>query len=196
MPSQPLLPAHPRRAFLRHAGLWAVGTALSPTAWPAAPLWPVTVAVAQPHAMAHMPLVLAHALGYFQGEGLQVTLISHATEDSAVQSVLQGRAAVVACTYAHTLSQHALGGDMQAFLLQLRAPQVVLGASLKTLGHYRSPADLRANGWGSWHRRHRGSWCWAACCTAQGSNPPTPHWRCSTVQPNCSPGTARANWTS
>jgi len=103
----------------------------------------IRVALAQPHSMAHLPLLLAHNLGYFQAEGLQVEFAVHASEERAVLSALRGGASVVACSYAHAFTGPARRLDLQAFLLQSRAPQVVLGASLKTLGHYRSPTDLR-----------------------------------------------------
>ncbi len=148
----PLLPNphFSRRAFLRQAGLWAGGGTLAACAlgtFPAlavsanGPL-PVTVALAAPHAMAHLPLLLAHTLGYFQAEGLAVEWFHQTTEHQVVNAVLRGRAAVAACTFAHTLQQQARGGDLQSFLLELRTPQEVVGASLKTLGRYRTPADL------------------------------------------------------
>lgn len=143
-------PPFPRRAFLRQAGRWAGVGALAACALRSSPATStsinsplsVTVALAAPHAMAHLPLLLAHTLGYLQAEGLVVEWFHPSTENQVVSAVLRGRASVAACSYAHTLQQHARGGDLQSFLLQLRTPQEVVGASLKTLGHYRSPADL------------------------------------------------------
>ena len=150
MHTLPVLPLS-RRTFLGRVGRVAGGATLAACVSGTFPVVPasagdastLTVAVAQPHSIAHLPLLLAHTLGYFQAEGLQVELSPHATEDRAVQAVLRGHAAVVACTYARALQQHARGGEWQSFLLQLRAPQVVLGVSTKTLRHYRTPADLR-----------------------------------------------------
>jgi NitT/TauT family transport system substrate-binding protein len=65
------------------------------------------------------------------------------TEDRAVQAVARGAAHVAVCAYASTISQQARGTPLQSILLSMRAPQVVLGVSLKTLGQYRSPSDLR-----------------------------------------------------
>jgi len=93
--------------------------------------------------MVHLPLLLAQNLGYFQAEGLRVEFVEHATEERAMLAALRGHASVVACSYAHALTLSARHMGLQAFLLQSRAPPVVLGTSLKTLGHYSSPADLR-----------------------------------------------------
>lgn len=101
------------------------------------------VALAQPQALTHLPLVLAQVLGFFETEGVSLQWVPSATEGAALQAVEQGQADVAACAYGHMLDQHKRGADWQAFLLQLRAPQVVLGVSLKTLAHYRSPADLK-----------------------------------------------------
>ena len=141
--------SQPRRSFLRHAlhTVGALGTGVCVPAWsvqpPSGGRTRVTVAVAHPHSMAHLPLLLAQSLGYFEAEGLQVELAAHPTEERAVLSALRGNAAVVACSYVHAFTPVARRSELQAFLLQSRAPQVVLGASLKTLGHYRSATDLR-----------------------------------------------------
>jgi NitT/TauT family transport system substrate-binding protein len=141
--------SQPRRSFLRHAyqTVGAMGTAVCMPAWSAQPPFGgrtrVTVAVARPHSMAHLPLLLAQNLGYFEAEGLQVELVAHATEVHAVLAALKGNVAVVACSYVHALMPMARLAELQAFLLHSRSPQVVLGASLKTLGHYRSAVDLR-----------------------------------------------------
>lgn len=134
-----------RRVWLQQAGgvlggLWVAGLGGGASAGASQR---VTIALSQPHAMAHLPLLLAHTLGHFEAEGLHVTLLHHPTEDRALQAVLSGDAHMAACAFNHTLLQHVRGGDFLAFLQTLRAPQVVLGASLKTLSHYRSPADLR-----------------------------------------------------
>jgi len=104
---------------------------------------PLTLAVAQPHALVHLPVFLANVLGFFQAEGLDVKLVDHVTEEKAVQAVLKGAASVAVCAYSLTFTPQAREVDWQAFLLPLRVPQVVLGTSLKTMGPYRSPADLR-----------------------------------------------------
>lgn len=169
-----------RRAFLRRAGRLAGGVTLAACAL--APLAavpipapdqaaPVTIALAQPHSMAHLPLLLAQALGFFRAEGLQVELLNHGTEDRAVQAVVRGQASVVACGYTSLFGLHARGGDLQSFSLQLRAPQVVLGASLKTLGHYRTPADLRGKRVGVLTSAAHGHMVWGALLHSAGLRP-------------------------
>lgn len=147
--SNPLIVS--RRFFLnravRIAGTLALGAGTYAPSWVGSVsqggLQHLTVAVAQPNSMVHLPLMLAQALGFFQAEGLQVELAAHATEERAVLSALRGNASAVACSYAKVFSLPARRMDLQAFLIHSKAPQVVLGASLKTLGRFSTPADLR-----------------------------------------------------
>lgn len=169
-----------RRAFLRQAGRMAGGVALTACALtPLAadstptldPFPTVAIALAQPHSMAHLPLWLAQTLGYFRAEGLHVELVNHGTEERALEAVARGEAAVAACGYTSILGLHARGSDLQSFLLQLRAPQVVVGASLKTLGHYRTPADLRGTRVGVLASAAHGHMVWGALLQTAGLQP-------------------------
>ena len=76
MTSQPRSDAE-RRAVLRQAGRWLVGGTLAAHGLSHVDVraegpGSVTIALAQPHALANVPLMLAHSLGYFQAEGLSV----------------------------------------------------------------------------------------------------------------------------
>jgi NitT/TauT family transport system substrate-binding protein len=169
-----------RRAFLHRAGRLAGGLTLAacaltplaavPTQGP--DLSPtVTIALAQPHSMAHLPLLLAQTLGYFRLEGVHVELVNHGTEERALQAVVRGQATVAACGYTSLFGLHARGGDMQSFSLLLRAPQVVVGASLKTLGHYRTPADLLGKRVGVLASAAHGHMVWGALLQSAGLRP-------------------------
>jgi NitT/TauT family transport system substrate-binding protein len=124
-------------------GAWpGLSSALSvPTQ--AAGLQGVTLAVARRRAMQHLPLTLAIELGFFAAEGLAVDVVDVDSEFRAVQAVVKGGASVAACAYSQTIVQQARGTALKAFVLSMRAPQVVLGVSPRTMAHFRDSADLR-----------------------------------------------------
>ena len=107
--------SQPRRSFLRHAlhTVGALGTGVCMPAWSAQPpsggRIRVTVAVAHPHSMAHLPLLLAQSLGYFEVEGLQVELAIELGDD--LQPV---RGAVSLDLTARDVQAGAGGGRMHA----------------------------------------------------------------------------------
>jgi len=57
--------------------------------------------------------------------------------------VVGGSADVVSGAFEHTVNMQAKGQRMRAFVLQGRAPQIVLGLNPKTMAGYKSPADLK-----------------------------------------------------
>ncbi|HEX7155985.1 MAG TPA: ABC transporter substrate-binding protein, partial [Burkholderiaceae bacterium] len=61
----------------------------------------------------------------------------------ALQAVVGGSADVVSGAFEHALDMLHKGHPMRAFVLQGRAPQIVLGVSTRTLPQYRSLADLK-----------------------------------------------------
>src|SRR5690606_17808513 len=50
---------------------------------------------------------------------------------------------VVSGAYEHTINMQTKGQPIKAFVLQGRAPQIVLGVSTKTMPNYKSLADLK-----------------------------------------------------
>ncbi|WP_162825882.1 ABC transporter substrate-binding protein, partial [Escherichia coli] len=58
-------------------------------------------------------------------------------------AVVGGSADVVSGAYEHTLVLQAKGQMYQEFVLQGRAPQIVLAVNNKTLPNYKSIADLK-----------------------------------------------------
>ncbi|MDZ4188825.1 MAG: ABC transporter substrate-binding protein [Hydrogenophaga sp.] len=61
----------------------------------------------------------------------------------SVQAVLSGAAHLYSGGYSSTISLQSRGHAFQSFVLQGRAPQIVLGVSQHTMGYYRQLRDLR-----------------------------------------------------
>lgn len=103
----------------------------------------VTIAVGGKNLLYYLPLTIAEQLKYFQDEGLEVEIVDFAGGARALQAVVGGSADVVSGAFEHTLNMQAKGQPMRAFVLQGRAPQIVLAVSTKTMPQYKSLADLK-----------------------------------------------------
>lgn len=103
----------------------------------------VTVAAAGKAALDFLPLTVAHELGYFDAEGLEVEVVDHAGSPGAVQAVQGRQADIVSGAYEHTINLQSRNQLFQAFVLQARAPQIAMGVSTRTVPAYRGVADLR-----------------------------------------------------
>ena len=103
----------------------------------------VTLAVGGKNLLYYLPLTIAESLGYFKDEGLEVNIVDFAGGSQALRAVVGGSADVVSGAFEHTINMQAKGQRMRAFVLQGRAPQIVLGINPKTLPNYKSIADLR-----------------------------------------------------
>jgi NitT/TauT family transport system substrate-binding protein len=103
----------------------------------------LTIAVGGKNLLYYLPLSIAEGLGYFKAEGLDVTIADFAGGSRALQAVVGGSADVVSGAFEHTLNMQAKGMKLRAFVLQGRAPQIVLGINPKTMPNYKSVADLK-----------------------------------------------------
>ena len=103
----------------------------------------VTIAVGGKALFYYLPLTIAERLGYFKDEGLDVEIVDFAGGAKALQAVVGGSADVVSGAYEHTLVLQAKGQMYQEFVLQGRAPQIVLAINNKTMPNYKSIADLK-----------------------------------------------------
>ncbi|HTT13606.1 MAG TPA: ABC transporter substrate-binding protein [Burkholderiaceae bacterium] len=103
----------------------------------------LTIAVGGKNLLYYLPLSIAEQLKYFQAEGLDVEIVDFAGGAKALQAVVGGSADVVSGAFEHTLNMQAKGQLMRAFVLQGRAPQIVLGVGTRTLPNYKSIADLK-----------------------------------------------------
>lgn len=103
----------------------------------------LTIAVGGKNLLYYLPLTIAEQLKYFEAEGLDVKIVDFAGGARALQAVVGGSAEVVSGAFEHTLNMQAKGQPMRAFVLQGRAPQIVLAVSTKTMAGYKSMADLK-----------------------------------------------------
>jgi NitT/TauT family transport system substrate-binding protein len=102
-----------------------------------------TIAVGGKNLLYYLPLTIAEQLGYFKDEGLDLTIVDFAGGSRALQAVVGGSADVVSGAFEHTVNMQFKGQPMRAFVLQGRAPQIVLGVNPKTMPNYKSVADLK-----------------------------------------------------
>ena len=103
----------------------------------------LTVAVGGKNLFYYLPLTIAEQLGYFKDEGLQVEIPDFAGGSKALQALAGGSADVVSGAYEHTINMQAKNQAIEAFVLQGRAPQIVLAVSTKTMPDFKTIADLK-----------------------------------------------------
>jgi NitT/TauT family transport system substrate-binding protein len=102
-----------------------------------------TIAVGGKNLLYYLPLTIAEQLGYFKAEGLDVEIVNFAGGSRALQAVVGGSADVVSGAFEHTVNMLFKGQPMRAFVLQGRAPQIVLGVNPTTMANFSSVADLK-----------------------------------------------------
>ena len=103
----------------------------------------LTIAVGGKNLLYYLPLTIAEQRGYFKAEGLDLTIVDFAGGARALQAVVGVSADVVSGAFEHTVNMQHKGQRLRAFVLQGRAPQIVLGLNPKTMAHYKVPADLK-----------------------------------------------------
>jgi NitT/TauT family transport system substrate-binding protein len=103
----------------------------------------VSIAVGGKNLFYYLPLTVAEQLGYFKDEGLQVEISDFAGGAKALQALVGGSADVVSGAFEHTILMQAKNQPIVAFVLQGRAPQIVLAVNNKTMPNYKSVADLK-----------------------------------------------------
>ncbi|WP_066266015.1 ABC transporter substrate-binding protein [Hydrogenophaga palleronii] len=103
----------------------------------------LVIAVDNRSSFCYLPLTIAERLGYFVREGLDVELREFPDATQSLLAMQGGAVHALSGPYASTIALQARGQSLQSFVLQGRAPLVVVGVSLDTMGHYRGVADLR-----------------------------------------------------
>jgi NitT/TauT family transport system substrate-binding protein len=103
----------------------------------------VTIAVGGKNLLYYLPLTIAEQKKFFEEEGLDVNIVDFAGGARALQAVVGGSADVVSGAFEHNINMQAKGQPMRAFVLQGRAPQIVLAVSNKTMANYKTVADLK-----------------------------------------------------
>jgi NitT/TauT family transport system substrate-binding protein len=94
-------------------------------------------------AFCYLPLTIAERLGYFAIEGLDVEVRELVDPELCLQALFSGSAQVYSGSYSSTLGLPYREQGLQSIVLQGRAPQIVMGVSLKTMAHYQELRDLR-----------------------------------------------------
>ncbi|MGZ5238059.1 MAG: ABC transporter substrate-binding protein [Caldimonas sp.] len=103
----------------------------------------LTIAVGGKNLLYYLPLTIAETQGYFKDEGLEVTIADFAGGSRALQALVGGSADVVSGAFEHTINMQVKGQRLRAFVLQGRAPQIVLGINPKTMPGFKSVAELK-----------------------------------------------------
>jgi sulfonate transport system substrate-binding protein len=103
----------------------------------------LTVAVGGKNLLYYLPLTIAETQGFFKAEGLEVNIVDFAGGSQALRAVVGGSADVVSGAFEHTVNMQVKGQHLRAFVLQGRAPQIVLGVNPKTMRNFKSVADLK-----------------------------------------------------
>lgn len=103
----------------------------------------IVIAVEPRTGLSNLPLTVAEQRNFFREEGLDVELREFADVGQAMAAV-QAKAAHAMCVpFAQLLTPSAREMNWQSFVVQGRAPQVVLGVSQKTVPGFRGAGDLR-----------------------------------------------------
>lgn len=103
----------------------------------------IVVVLENKAAFCFLPLTIAERLGYFASEGIDLEVRELPDAEQCVQALVSGSAQIYSGYYSSTLALQSRGLMFQSLVLQGRAPQIVLGVSLRTLSHYRNLRDLR-----------------------------------------------------
>jgi NitT/TauT family transport system substrate-binding protein len=105
----------------------------------------VSLAVGGKPLLYYLPLTLAEELGYFEDEGLEVTVSDFAGGSKSLQALLGGSADVVTGAYDHTIQMQAKGQPITATVVLGRFPGIVLGVVEGKAAEYQGPESLK--GW-------------------------------------------------
>src|ERR1700742_3510942 len=103
----------------------------------------VSIAVGGKNLFYYLPLTIAERRNYFKDEGLDIEISDFAGGSQALKAAVGGSADVVSGAFEHTLLLQAQKQAFREFVLQGRAPQIVLAVSKKAMPNYKSIADLK-----------------------------------------------------
>ncbi|WP_109482166.1 ABC transporter substrate-binding protein [Paraburkholderia sp. C35] len=103
----------------------------------------VSIAVGGKNLFYYLPLTIAERRNFFKDEGLEIEISDFAGGSQALKAAVGGSADVVSGAFEHTLLLQAKNQYFREFVLQGRAPQIVLAVSKKTMANYKTIADLK-----------------------------------------------------
>jgi NitT/TauT family transport system substrate-binding protein len=125
------------------AGVTLAATALGAQAQGNLETRDVHIAVGGKAAFYYLPLTIAEQLGYFKDEGLNVRISDFKGGSAALRAVVGGSADVVSGAYEHTINLQSKKQYFEAFALQGRLPQIVLGVATSKMANFHSFKDLK-----------------------------------------------------
>ncbi|MBK1786209.1 ABC transporter substrate-binding protein [Prauserella cavernicola] len=102
----------------------------------------LTIGVGGQPLLVYLPTTLAQRLGYYEDEGLNVTLEDLQGGSKALQALQGGSVDVVSGYYDHAIQMAAKDRDVQSFVSMLRYPSLVIAVSPKASKPIESIADL------------------------------------------------------
>lgn len=109
----------------------------------AAPLEKVSVAVGAEHALVYQPWDIAAALGYFQAEGLDVTLTYTKGGSEAAQALVSGSVDFSGNAIDHAIAAQALGKSLVMIADFMDVPGIVLLIRPSDKDRFKTFADLK-----------------------------------------------------
>ncbi len=130
---------------LRHLAVGAVAALallIQPPGAQAASMPQVKLAIGGAGCLCYLPTVLAHQLGMYKKNGVDLEMITFKGGSQALTAVIGGSADVVSGYYDHTIELAAKGKHFQAFTVYDRFPGLVLVVSPKYTHAIQSVDDL------------------------------------------------------
>src|SRR6266545_2507837 len=103
----------------------------------------VTFAVGGKTALYYLPLTICERLGYFNEQGLEVTINDFRGGAQSLQALVGGSVDVVTGAYEHTIRMQVKGQDIKAVIELGRFPGIVVGVRKDKAASYKSAADLK-----------------------------------------------------
>lgn len=103
----------------------------------------VTLAMAAPSGVTHLPVVLADRLGYYADEGLDVRMVDFQAGSKVLAALLAGDADVASGFYGDTITMAAKGKSLRSFVTTVNSPGLALAVSPKAGRRVDRLADLR-----------------------------------------------------
>jgi NitT/TauT family transport system substrate-binding protein len=103
----------------------------------------VRIAIGGQNQLIYLPTTLAHELGFYREEGLEVELQDMAGGSKALEALLGGSADVVSGFYDHTIQMAADGRELVAFVTMLRFPGLVLATAPQSAATVTRIEDLK-----------------------------------------------------
>ncbi|SMF24879.1 NitT/TauT family transport system substrate-binding protein [Tistlia consotensis] len=130
--------------FVAGLSALALGLALAgaPGTASAADMPQVKLAIGGPSCLCYLPTVLAHQLGLYKKNGVDVEMIPLKGGSQALTAVLGGSADVVSGYYDHTVELQPKGKILESFVVYDRFPGLVLAVSPKYTDKIKTVGDL------------------------------------------------------